>query len=102
MKYKPHELFGLFRIQESFSVWTGSRRLVTDARSSPGERSLPDGDEVTPPPIASTLSPEPEACSLAHEDSSSHPGSAFCSSSSFFFFCLVFNFFLFGILEREG
>lgn len=93
MKYKPHELFGFFRIQESFSVWTGSRRLVTDARSSPGERSLPDGDEVTPPPIASTLSPKPEACSLAHEDSSSHPESAFCSSSFFFFVWFLISFF---------
>lgn len=36
MKYKPHELFGLFGIQESFSVWTGSPRLLTDARVPPG------------------------------------------------------------------
>lgn len=51
MKYKPHELFGLLGIQESFSVWTGSPRLLTEAhiscRGTPFLMIM--GDHPTPP-----------------------------------------------------
>lgn len=59
MKYKPHELFGLLGIQESFSVWTRSQSLWRMPTSPLGGTPFLWKWSDPPHPTPTTMHPRP-------------------------------------------